>query len=415
MSDHEPVVESRWRGLCAVVVVATGATLPAFAVGALSTPIEASLRVSSTGMGVALLCFFGGTAIASRPAARLAPRLPERAALAGIAAWSAATQVLIAVSPTWLVLPVLLALAGIANALIQPLAARIIRRDLPAGRLSLASGAVGAALGAAPLIPGVAVAVIDPVQWRWAMVVCAAATVIILVAATLCAGTPRRAAAQPTATPAGMPVAAPSGRRTVEGRILLVWAVAAALGTVGVNAAASFFVAIATNSSIPAGAAGVLLVVASVISVFVRLAIGATADRAPRRNPAMVAAMMFTGAVGLLVLSWHTPVSFIIGAFLAVSGGWGWTGLLLACALRLLPAAGPRAAAAIQAGLFSGAAAAPVIFGALSATLGIPATTAVAAVSSLAGAALVAVGAVLARRGAPAGTGSTRPGNPVFS
>ncbi len=40
--------------------------------------------------------------------------------------------------------------------------------------------------------------------------------------------------------------------------------------------------------------------------------------------------MMLSGAVGLALISLGAPAAFTAGALLAVAGGWGWTGLLLA-------------------------------------------------------------------------------------
>ena len=74
-----------------------------------------------------------------------------------------------------------------------------------------------------------------------------------------------------------------------------------------------------------------------------------------------------TGAV--VATSFATPATF--GAVLAVAGGWGWTGLLLAASFRLVPERTQSAGAAMQFGLFGGAAIAPLGFGGLSTTIGL--------------------------------------------
>lgn len=66
------------------------------------------------------------------------------------------------------------------------------------------------------------------------------------------------------------------------------------------------------------------------MAIAVRLTAGGLADHAPRHNPVVVAAMMLSGAVGLALISLGAPAAFTAGALLAVAGGWGWTGLLLA-------------------------------------------------------------------------------------
>jgi len=115
----------------------------------------------------------------------------------------------------------------------------------------------------------------------------------------------------------------------------------------------------------------------------------------------MVAAMMLGGAVGLGVMTFANPAGFVLGAVLVVAGGWGWTGLLLAANMRLLPGNAPRAGAAMQIGLYSSAALSPLGFGLLVAAVGISATVGLAALASLAGVAAVLAGEVLLRRSSP--------------
>ncbi len=205
-----------------------------------------------------------------------------------------------------------------------------------------------------------------------------------------------------SAATAGAPARTDSQAERDRIAALWCWTLAALLGTVGVNVAATYFVQIGTHSGLSIAVAGVLLSAASAIAVVMRIVVGALADRAPKRNPAMVALMMLSGAVGLGVMTLATPLSFVLGAVLAVAGGWGWTGLLLAASMRLLPDDAPRAGAAMQIGLFSGAAVAPLAFGTLVAAIGVPATVGFAAIASLAGAATVLAGVVILRRSAQA-------------
>jgi MFS family permease len=141
-----------------------------------------------------------------------------------------------------------------------------------------------------------------------------------------------------------------------------------------------------------------MLTAASVVAVLVRLIAGALADRRPQVNPLIAAGLMGTGAVGLAVMSFATPATFILGAVLAVAGGWGWTGLLLAASFRLVPERPQSAGAAMQFGLFGGAAIAPLGFGVLSTTIGLTATILVAGAASLLAAITVLTGALAAKR-----------------
>ncbi len=181
-------------------------------------------------------------------------------------------------------------------------------------------------------------------------------------------------------------------------RVLTIWTCGALLGTVGVNSVAVFFVVLGTHSRLSDRTTGLMLTAASVVAVLVRLIAGALADRRPQVNPLIAAGLMGTGAVGLAVMSFATPATFILGAVLAVAGGWGWTGLLLAASFRLVPERPQSAGAAMQFGLFGGAAIAPLGFGVLSTTIGLTATILVAGAASLLAAITVLTGALAAKR-----------------
>src|SRR5690606_40860707 len=55
-----------------------------------------------------------------------------------------------------------------------------------------------------------------------------------------------------------------------------------------------------------------------------------------------------SGGAGLALISLGSPATFLIGAVLAFSAGWGWTGLLLASAIHLLPGRAENAGHLVQ-------------------------------------------------------------------
>ncbi|MFJ5678463.1 CynX/NimT family MFS transporter [Streptomyces sp. NPDC093097] len=385
---------SRWGRLIATVVVTIAAVTPGLMAPALAAPVQRSLHLSGTAFGAAVTCFFAFTAVGSSAARRIVPRVPVRAVLGAGALVAAAVLAGLAMAGQLWQLCLLLAVAGLGNAFTQPVAARVIAADIAPRRHSFAGGLFGASLGAGPFLPGLLVALIAaPYGWRPALWTAAGLALLTLIVAALARPARSGAAAPETRrTPA-----APTGRadapspRTV-GRVVSAWTAAAALGSVGTNVGAAYFIQIGTSSGFVAGTAGTLQMLASVLGIAVRLGAGVLADRAPHRIPWTVALMMLTGTAGLATIVAGTPVSFLIGALLAVAGGWGWTGLLLAATMRLLPGESARAGAAMQGGLFAGAAVGPLSFGALSAHLGIPATVGIAAVGPLLGALLLTVG-----------------------
>lgn len=387
-----------WKGLAAVVLSIVAAMTPVFGVAALATPVEHGLPVSGTVFGLILSGFFAVSALGAPLARRVAARLSVPAVLALVNVIGAAGLAIAALAPNAAVLGAALVLAGAGNALTQPVAGRFIAGRVPAHRLSLASGLVSAALGVSPLLPGLLAGLVaGPHGWRaalWAALVC---PVLGLAVTPLSRGRATETASRPASS--AEPVAPVRG----IGAVLVLWTVAAALATIGSNAMASYFIQIGTHSGLSTGLAGLMQSVAGLLAVAVRLVAGIAADRAPRRNPAIVAGMMLAGGIGLLITAAGNPVFFVLGAVLTVAGGWGWTGLLFAAVLRVLPGDGARAGGQVQLGLFTGAAIAPFAFGAVSGPLGLASTLLIAAVVVGLGAiAMVAGTALLSRAERPA-------------
>ncbi|MGK5557121.1 hypothetical protein ACSNOI_36485, partial [Actinomadura kijaniata] len=197
----------------------------------------------------------------------------------------------------------------------------------------------------------------------------------------------------PAPAPAAPRPGAPGSANAGAGRTLRLWAVAAALSAAGNNAVATYFVGLAGHAGIAGAFAGNLLSLSALLAIAVRLAAGGLTDRAPRHNPAVIAAMMAAGAAGLALVALGHPAAFLVGAVLAFSAGWGWTGLLLATVIRLLPGRAENAGHTVQVGVFSGAAVAPFAFGALSDAFGADGAALAAAGAGLAAAALTVLGA----------------------
>jgi MFS family permease len=180
--------------------------------------------------------------------------------------------------------------------------------------------------------------------------------------------------------------------------VLVLWALAAALSATGNNAVATYFVQLGAHSGLPASVTGNLLSLSALLAIAVRLTAGAVTDRAPRRNPAVITAMMLAGGLGLALIAVGTPTTFVLGAALAFSAGWGWTGLLLAATLRLVAHRAENAGHTVQIGVYTGATAAPYSFAALSGAVGFTGAALIAAASAFAAAAAMTAGALLARR-----------------
>ena len=186
---------------------------------------------------------------------------------------------------------------------------------------------------------------------------------------------------------------------TRSGRVLILWTLGAGFATVAVTATASFFVPVATASGFPAATAGLLALAAGGLAAAVRVGVGLLADLRPRANIAAVVDMMLVGSVGLAVVALGTPIAFLAGALLLVAGLWGWNGLLVASTIRLLPGSSARTMGSLQVGFFSGATAAPLLFGAVSATADSRVALLAVAASAVLGAGVVCAGEIYRRYG----------------
>ncbi|WP_134715083.1 MFS transporter [Saccharomonospora xinjiangensis] len=394
-----------WASTVTVALIATVTVMPGFTVGALAGAMEHDLRASPSTLGLAMSAFYAATALGSPFTKRLAARLPVPWVLGASAV--AASAVLFTVSRTsdLAVLVSALVVGGFTNGLVQPAAGRLIAARTPPHRQSLAAGLLGAALGAATLVPGLLVALaLQPYGWRTAMAV-AGAIALVPVAFVGFTRIP------PSPLPVHRNAGGDGARPPNVGRVLVLWSLAAALSAIGNNAVASYFVQLGTQSGTSVAVAGNLLSLSAILAIAVRIVTGALADRTPHRNPTVITGMMLTGAAGLALIAIGTPATFVLGAVLAFSAGWGWTGLLLSTTLRLVPGRAENAGHTIQVGVYTGATIAPFAFGAISGALTFSIAALAAAAAGLAGAAAMAAGARELRgrqRSAPPSSQGTR-------
>jgi MFS family permease len=89
---------------------------------------------------------------------------------------------------------------------------------------------------------------------------------------------------------------------------------------------ATYFVELGTHSGLGTTVTGNLLSLSALFAIAVRITAGALTDRAPHRNSAVIVRMMLTGGLGLALIAIGTSTTFVLGAILAFSAGWGWTG-----------------------------------------------------------------------------------------
>ena len=351
--------EPRLAGPAALAIAAGAATvLPGFLVGALALQIRADLDVSVAAVAFGVTVFFAAGAMGAGPGGRLAERVGALRAMRGCLLITAASLVAAAaLAQSLLVLLVLLAVAGVSNAITQPAINLFMADEVPRERQGLAFGIKQSAIPLAVLASGLALPLVAlPFGWRPTFVGFAAVALIIAAvvgrsARTFSAAQPRPRAPRPT-------------------RALVVTAVGAALGSAGPNSLGAYLVASAVDVGIDEGAAGVLAAVGSGISLVTRVALGERADRRHDYGFAAVIALLVTGSLGFVLLASDSASLFVAGTVVAFAIGWGWPGLFNLAVVDHNRDAPAAATGVTQTGIYLGAAGGPALFGLVSTELG---------------------------------------------
>lgn len=343
----------------AAIWVATAGVMPAFLTGALAVQMRSQLHFGAAVLGLVIASFFASAACFSvllgSLSDRWGPTLLLRAAVA-ISSLSLFAIALLVHSVPGLILA--LAIAGMANAAIQPATNRLLASAVPAGRQGFAFGIKQAAIPTATFLAGLSVpAVALTVGWRYGY---ASAAVLAGVVVPL---VPR---VGPTA---GSPGPADSGG--IDLPPLLVLTVAIALGAGAANAMGAFLVSSATGSGVGHGDAGLLAAAGSLAGLGVRVGSGWLADRRSGRHLNVVAGLLGIGVTGYLLLAvataTRTPWLLLPAALIAFGAGWGWNGLFAYAVVRLHPGLAGRATGITQSGTYLGSVIGPLAFGLIAA------------------------------------------------
>lgn len=377
------------QGLAAVALAIVAAILPVFLLGSLSIEIRAELGYGETAGGLVLAGFFASSAIVSSRIGRLidrvGPRLGFTVSLSGVVV----AQLLIAgLVRHPALLAAVAAVAGVCNATAQLSANVFVARDMPLHRQGVGFAVKQSAMPGAALVAGLTLPTVAlTVGWKWVFVL---SSVLALVALVTVRGR--------------VPAEASRATRVDEGRVeegsaplgvLALLAVAAAFSTAAAITLGGFFVESAIDAGIEPGQAGLAFAAGSLISVIVRMAVGAAADRRPGNLLGVVAVMIALGALTSALFTWRNPVVQIIGVPLAFGAGWAWPGLFNLSIVRASPDFPGRATGITQTGTYVGGAVGPILFGVIAETTGYAAAWWVAAALGLG-----AAGAVLAGRAA---------------
>lgn len=340
------------------IAVGTATVIPGFLVGTLALQIRGDLEASVAAVAIGVTVFFGVGALGSSPGGRLAERVGALTAMRGAALVAGACLLAVAaLADSLAALFALLAVAGLGNAVSQPAINLFMAEQVPLDRQGIAFGIKQSAIPAAVLVSGLALpALALPLGWRPTFAIVGAGALAVAAVA----GRQRAVMVAPPARESGarMP------------RSLVLIAVGAALASAGPNALGTYLVASAVDVGIAEGTAGLLAALGSGVSLLVRVAAGARADRRGAYGFAAIVGLLAAGAAGFALMAADAPALFVIGAVLAFALGWGWPGLFNLAVVERHRASPGAATGISQTGIYVGAAAGPALYGLAAGELG---------------------------------------------
>ncbi|MPZ72070.1 MAG: MFS transporter [Nitriliruptorales bacterium] len=380
----QPAMRSSRATVATSVLATTAGVFPGFLTGAVSVQLGEDLGVGPATTGVLVALFFAVGAVVSGPGGRLAEHVGAVPGLRAATATTAGVLVTLAVAAQNTVhLGAGLAVAGVANAVVQPAVNGLLVGAIPTRRRGLAFGIKQSGVPASTLLGGLVVPTLAvTLGWRAAF---AAGAAVAFLAAVVIHGHAET-----------VPAASSDAARPVLSPWLLMVALGTALGAAAGSVLGVFTVASAVSADVPAGVAGVLLTAGSLTAIAVRVVMGSVVDRTGG-GFGTVAAMLAAGSVGYVLLAGGGGVWLLTtGVLVAFGLGWGWNGVLN-FAVADTHADRPAAATGItQAGVYVGGTVGPAAFGVAAQSFGFPPAWVATAGVSLVAAVLMFIGYRLA-------------------
>lgn len=354
VSPDRPSVK---RVLASTAVATTAGVLPAFLLGSQAVQVQRDLDFGPALLGAAVAISWAAAAVASPTMGRVAERAGGGRSLRTAAITNGLVMLAIgSLARSWWELAVLIAVAGLGNALTQPAANVLMARTIPPERYGIAFAVKQSAMPFGTLIGGLAVPLVTlTLGWRWAFVF---GGVLALGAAST---VPRADASRPERVER----TAPKHKPPLDTPLLLltVFAVGVGFGAATASAQTTFLVSGAVESGLGEGVAGLLLTLGSALGIVSRLVNGARADVRGRGHLRVVAFMLCGGAAACAAFAIAEPWSYVVATPLAFAAGWAWPGLFNLAIVRANPRAPGFATAVTQTGTYVGAGIGPLVFG----------------------------------------------------
>lgn len=359
---------SERRTLSAALVVQIAAAVPVFLVGALASHLRTDLGLTGQVIGAAISAFYASTALAAYPLGSLCDRIgwhrAAKVSSAGIVVALAGVGLL--ADEAWH-LVVFLALAGVSHSLASSAASVALAVGTPPAHHGVLFGIKQSAIPVATMFAGLSIPLIaERLGHRPAFLV-ATALPLLAIAFSLGRDKPneqrartRTPAAKRAANTASGAVTAP--RRRFDARLTMLM-ISCAMGSAGTSALSAFFVVSAVDHGVSASRAGVVLAVASGLSIGTRVVGGWIADRTATSGFLQASILLVVGSVGYGLLATGNTGLLVVAALLAYGAGWGWPGLAHFGAVQYRPGAPGTVTGVIRTGLATGATLGPIAYG----------------------------------------------------
>jgi MFS family permease len=344
-------------------VAALLGSLAVWIVSAVSPLMRDEVALTEARLGFVVSVYFAVSALISWLGGGLSDRFGARRTLTlGVSCSVTAVLAIALLARHWVHLAMLLAVAGVGSAIIQPATNHAIVRGVRLSRHGLALGLKQASVPAATLLAGISVpALAVTAGWRWAFVLPAVVALGFL---------PLR-----RHLPDGRrPDARLADARTDGGRVgspLLVLAIAGGVGVGAISAATAFLVPYLVASGSTESTAGWILASASLAGVAMRVLSGWRADTLGTSSVPAIVTLLAVGSLGAVGLAADRGlVVLTLAAMLMVGAGWGWNGLLVLAIVRAFPHTPGLATGISQVGIRGGGAIGPSIFGLVAGSAG---------------------------------------------
>jgi MFS family permease len=336
------------------VLIVTTSTQPVFLVGAAFFQIGPEFGLGPLGLGFLTAAFFLASSISSPILGRWVQQVGWRRAMRFNCLASSALMMstaLFARSVWWLAgfLIVSAAVYGMSN----PAANQALALHTDPDRAATVFGLKHAGIPSSTLLAGLAVPVLV-VNFGWRAGFVASS----LMAAAVWFLIPRSDQAESAAFRA-----APQRGRPLTPDLIRLLAAAAGLASLAATALGTYMVSSAVDGGFSEVAAGYLQFAGSAVSILARVVAGVVVDRHKAPGYLGLFTLMAVGGLAFVGLSSTTGAMFAMVTILAYATGWAWPGLMTFTVVDANRGAAAKASAIMQAGVFVGAGAGPVVVG----------------------------------------------------